>query len=132
MLDRAAEKELLPYCIDAGISFIPYGPLAFGILGGKYTEDFKLNEGDWRQSVNLFEENTYKKNFKKVENLKGLANENNMEVSHLALAWLLNKQGIDTVIPGGKRAEQIRESVREVDASLNELAMKQIESILEE
>jgi len=132
MLDRAAEKELLPYCIDAGISFIPYGPLAFGILGGKYTEDFKLNEGDWRQSVNLFEENTYKKNFKKVENLKGLANENNMEVSHLALAWLLNKQGIDTVIPGGKRAEQIRESVRAVDISLNKQDMIQIESILEE
>lgn len=68
MLDRAAEKELLPYCIDAGISFIPYEPLAFGILGGKYTKDFKLNEGDWRQSVNLFEENTYKKKFKKIEN----------------------------------------------------------------
>ena len=55
MLDRTAGEELLPYCIEAGISFIPYGPLAFGILGGKYTENFKLNEGDWRQSVNLFE-----------------------------------------------------------------------------
>lgn len=55
-----------------------------------------------------------------------------MEVSHLALAWLLNKQGIDTVIPGGKRAEQIRESVRAVDISLNKQDMIQIESILEE
>ncbi|HGH7179783.1 aldo/keto reductase [Bacillus luti] len=131
MLDRTAEEELLPYCIEAGISFIPYGPLAFGILGGKYTEYFKLNEGDWRKSVNLFEENTYKNNFKKVEKLKGLAEEKNIEVSHIALAWLLNKQGIDTVIPGGKRAEQIRESVRAVDALLNEQDMKQIESILE-
>ncbi|MEI5889070.1 aldo/keto reductase [Bacillus cereus] len=131
MLDRTAGEELLPYCIEVGISFIPYGPLAFGILGGKYTEDFKLNEGDWRKSVNLFEENTYKNNFKKVEKLKGLAEEKNIEVSHLALAWLLNKQGIDTVIPGGKRAEQIRESVRAVDALLNEQDMKQIESILE-
>lgn len=131
MLDRTAGEELLPYCIEVGISFIPYGPLAFGILGGKYTEDFKLNEGDWRKSVNLFEENTYKNNFKKVEKLKGLAEEKNIEVSHIALAWLLNKQGIDTVIPGGKRAEQIRESVRAVDALLNEQDMKQIESILE-
>ena len=103
MLDRAAGEELLPYCIESGISFIPYGPLAFGILGGKYTENFKLNEDDWRQSVNLFEENTYKNNFKKVEMLKDLAKEMNLEVSHLALAWLLNKKGIDTVIPGGKR-----------------------------
>ncbi|WP_220788178.1 aldo/keto reductase, partial [Bacillus paramobilis] len=131
MLDRAAGEELLPYCIESGISFIPYGPLAFGILGGKYTEDFKLSEGDWRQSVNLFEENTYKSNFKKVEKLKGLAKAKNIEVSHLALAWLLNKKGIDTVIPGGKRAEQIRESVRAVEVSLNEKVMKEIESILE-
>ncbi|MED2934364.1 aldo/keto reductase [Bacillus wiedmannii] len=131
MLDRNAGEELLPYCIETSISFIPYGPLAFGILGGKYTEDFKLNEGDWRQSVNLFEENTYKSNFKKVEMLKGLAKEMNLEVSHLALAWLLNKKGIDTVIPGGKRAEQIRESVRAVEVSLNEKVMKEIESILE-
>ncbi|MGE6597057.1 aldo/keto reductase [Bacillus proteolyticus] len=132
MLDRTAGEELLPYCIEAGISFISYGPLAFGILGGKYTEDLKLNEGDWRQSVNLFEENTYKSNFKKVEKLKDLAKENNIEVSHLALAWLLNKEGIDTVIPGGKRAAQIRESVRAVDVLLNEQDMKQIESILED
>ncbi len=51
---------------------------------------------------------------------------------HLALAWLLNKEGIDTVIPGGKWAEQIRESVKAVDVSLNEGAMKEIELILEE
>ncbi|OPD60039.1 aldo/keto reductase [Bacillus anthracis] len=132
MLDRTAGEELLPYCIESGISFIPYGPLAFGILGGKYTEYFKLNEGDWRQSVNLFEENTYKSNFKKVEKLKGVAKEEAVEVSHLALAWLLNKKGIDTVIPGGKRAEQIRESVRAVEVSLNENVMKEIESILED
>lgn len=132
MLNRTAEEELLPYCIEEGISFIPYGPLAFGILGGKYTEDFELDKGDWRQSVNLFEENTYKSNFKKVEKLKGVAKENNIELPHLALAWLLNNKGIDTVIPGGKRAEQLRESVRAVDVSLNEGAMKEIELILEE
>ncbi|HDR7949602.1 TPA: aldo/keto reductase [Bacillus toyonensis] len=132
MLNRTAEEELLPYCIKEGISFIPYGPLAFGILGGKYTEDFDLHKGDWRQSVNLFEENIYKGNFKKVEKLKDVAKENNIELPHLALAWLLNKEGIDTVIPGGKRAEQIRESVKAVDVSLNEGAMKEIELILEE
>ncbi|PEO31685.1 oxidoreductase [Bacillus toyonensis] len=132
MLNRTAEEELLPYCIEEGISFIPYGPLAFGILDGKYTEDFELDKGDWRQSVNLFEENTYKSNFKKVEKLKDVAKENNIELPHLALAWLLNNKGIDTVIPGGKRAEQLRESVRAVDVSLNEGARKEIDLILEE
>ena len=101
MLDRTAGQELLPYCIESGISFIPYGPLAFGILGGKYTEDFKLNKGDWRQSVNLFEENTYKSNFKKVEKLKDIAKEKELELSHVALAWLLNQKELILLFPVG-------------------------------
>ena len=45
---------------------------------------------------------------------------------------VIKPKGIDTVIPGGKRAEQIRESVRAVEVSLNEDVMKEIESILED
>ena len=132
MLDRTAEKELLPYCIKEGISFIPYGPLAFGILGGRYPEDLKLDETDWRKDVSLFEEHTYKKNFMKVKKLKDFAREKNTTVSNVALAWLLNQKGIDTVIPGGKRAEQVRENVKVVDVSLYESDLEYIQSILEE
>ncbi|PEB51098.1 oxidoreductase [Bacillus pseudomycoides] len=132
MLDRTAEKELLPYCIKEGISFIPYGPLAFGILGGRYPEDLSLDEKDWRKDVSLFEEHTYKKNFMKVEKLKDFAREKNTTLSNVALAWLLNQGGIDTVIPGGKRAEQVRENVKVVDVSLHESDLEYIQSILEE
>ncbi|MDZ5609078.1 aldo/keto reductase [Bacillus pseudomycoides] len=132
MLDRTAEKELLPYCIEKGISFIPYGPLAFGILGGKYTEDLKLDEKDWRWDVSLFEEHTYKKNFMKVEKLKDFARKKGTTLSNIALAWLLNQRGIDTVIPGGKRAEQVIENVKVVDVSLNESDLEYVQSILED
>ncbi|MEH7459619.1 aldo/keto reductase [Bacillus sp. JJ1127] len=132
MLDRTAEKELLPYCIKEGISFIPYGPLAFGILGGRYPEDLSLDEKDWRKDVSLFEEHTYEENFMKVEKLKDFAREKNTRLSNVALAWLLNQGGIDTVIPGGKRAEQVRENVKVVDVSLHESDLEYIQSILEE
>ncbi|MDM5154546.1 aldo/keto reductase [Bacillus sp. DX1.1] len=132
MLDRTAEKELLPYCIEQDISFIPYGPLAFGILGGKYTGNLQLDEKDWRRSVSLFEENTYKKNFVKVAKLKNFAREKGTAVSNIALAWLLNQTGIDTVIPGGKRAEQVRENVKVMDVTLNESDLKYIQSVLED
>ncbi|MBO1579467.1 aldo/keto reductase [Bacillus sp. XF8] len=132
MLDRTAEKELLPYCIEKGISFIPYGPLAFGILGGKYTENLKLDEKDWRWDVSLFEEHTYKKNFMKVEKLKDFARKKDTTLSNIALAWLLNQRGIDTVIPGGKRAEQVIENVKVVDVSLNESDLEYVQSILED
>lgn len=47
MLECIVEEELLLYCIEVGILFILYGFFVFGILGGKYIEDFKLNEVDW-------------------------------------------------------------------------------------
>ncbi|MDR4458685.1 aldo/keto reductase [Bacillus tropicus] len=61
-----------------------------------------------------------------------MAKAKDLELSHGAVAWLLNQKGIDTVIPGGKRAEQIRGSVRAVEVSLNGDVMKEIESILED
>ena len=50
---RETESALLPYCVSAGIAFMPYGPLAFGILGGRYDQSFQLPEGDWRQKLAL-------------------------------------------------------------------------------
>ncbi|MFI8707338.1 aldo/keto reductase [Bacillus sp. NPDC077411] len=132
MLDRTAEKELIPYCIEQNIAFIPYGPLAFGILGGKYPENLQLSEGDWRRSVSLFEEDVYKKNFVKVEKLKKFATERNTTMPNLALAWLLAQDGIDAVIPGGKHVEQIRENIKVNRVTLLESDLQTIQSILEE
>lgn len=69
MLNRSAEQDLLPYCVKNDISFI-----AYGLLGGKYTKDFKLDTGDWRISDPLFQgelfERTLVKN--KTKNAKML------------------------------------------------------------
>ena len=112
LLQREAEAELLPYCVEAGISFIPYGPLAFGILGGKYSLDFKLSPEDWRNKVALFNETQFKENLHRVSRLKMIADEKNTILPNLALAWLLHQKGVDAVIPGGKRPEQVAENVK--------------------
>ncbi|MFD3447429.1 aldo/keto reductase [Microbacteriaceae bacterium 4G12] len=130
MLDRSVEKDLLPYCVQNGISFIPYGPLAFGILGGKYTKDFILGEGDWRKEVGLFEKVTFQRNLTKVEQLKAIAREKEISLANLALSWLLKQKGVDAIIPGGKRFEQIIENVKTSDVTLSETDIGKINSIL--
>lgn len=107
MLDRSAEKDLLPYCVENNISFIPYGPLAFGLLGGKYTKDLQLPTDDWRNSIPLFQGEMFIQTLNKVEELKKIANQKGISLSDFALAWLLAQDGVDAVIPGGKRPEQI-------------------------
>lgn len=132
MLDRSIEKDILPYCVEHGITVVPYGPLAFGILGGKYDEDFLLEEGDWRKRVPLFQEGEFEKNLAIVEKLKALAGRLGTDVSKLALAWLLAQPGIDSVIPGGKRPDQVLANLEAADIELDEVLLEEIDEILKE
>ena len=61
------------YCIENNISFIPYGPLAFGLLGGGFTKDSKLDEQDWRNSIPLFQGDQFQQTLTKVDKLKEFA-----------------------------------------------------------
>ncbi|MFJ7698382.1 aldo/keto reductase [Lysinibacillus fusiformis] len=130
MLNRSGEQDLLPYCIKNEISFIPYGPLAYGLLGGKYTKDFKLGTGDWRISNPLFQGELFEQTLVKIEALKGLAEEKHTTLPNLALAWLLAQDGVDAVIPGGKHKKQVANNVKATDILLTNEDLMNIERIL--
>ena len=130
MFDRSAEAELLPYCIENNISFIPYGPLAFGLLGGGFTKDSKLDEQDWRNSIPLFQGDQFQQALTKVDKLKEFALKKDTTLPNLALAWLLAQEGVDAVIPGGKRKERIRENTQASDIVLSKEELAIINDIL--
>ncbi|MGG4483029.1 aldo/keto reductase [Paenibacillus illinoisensis] len=130
LLDRSAEQKLLPYTRENNISFIPYGPLAYGLLGGKYTDDFKLAEGDWRRGQPLFEKEAFKKSLKIVSSLKELAEKKETTLTNLSLAWLLSQEGIDAVIPGGKRKDQVVLNSRTSDVTFTQKDLDIIEGII--
>jgi aryl-alcohol dehydrogenase-like predicted oxidoreductase len=132
MLEREAEQDLLPYCVEHRISFVPYGPLAYGILGGRYDANFTLTEGDWRLRVSLFKPDTYPRILKKVDRLKQIAAEVNAELPALALAWLLAQPGIDAVIPGGKRPDQAAANAKADDVMLTQEHLSRIQAILDD
>lgn len=130
MLERSVEETLLPYCVQNEISYIPYGPLAFGILGGNYTKDFILEEGDWRKEIDLFKAVTFQRNLTKVAQLKAIAIEKEISIANLALSWLLKQKGVDAIIPGGKRSEQVIENIKTSNVTLSETDMGKINVIL--
>lgn len=130
MLDVSAEAELLPYCIDNNISFIPYGPLAYGLLGGGFTKESKLETQDWRNSVPLFQGEQFQRTLVTVGKLKEIAAQKETTLPNLALAWLLAQEGVDVVIPGGKRKERIRENVQASEINLSKEELHIINEIL--
>lgn len=127
LFKRDAEKEILPYIREHGISFVPYFPLAAGLLAGKYDAETKFD--DLRKNDPLFQEDVFKDNLAKVDLLRPIAEAKDAEVAHIVLAWYLAQDGIDAIIPGAKRAEQVTDTIRTLDVELTEEEIRQIDHI---
>lgn len=127
LLVRDHEKDLLPFAKENGISFIPYFPLAAGLLTGKYTADTKFTDG--RQKRQMFQPGVYEQNIAKVEQLREIAAAKQAEVAHVVLAWYLTRDEIDVLIPGAKRPEQVLDNLKTLDVKLTQDEIAQIDRI---
>ena len=102
LLHRKAETELFPYLAKHNISFIPYFPLASGLLSGKYTADQKFAENDSRSKKADFTGERYQKIIATMTEMKIIAHRNDATVPQLVLAWYLKNPHIAAVIPGAR------------------------------
>ena len=116
LLQRSAEKEILPYTTEKNISFIPYFPLAAGILAGKYNKEMVFN--DLRSQMPHLQGEAFAQNLEKVEKIRKIADAKQTDVAHVVLAWYLTRDSIDVVIPGAKRAEQVLDNLKTLDVQL--------------
>ncbi|WP_276356511.1 aldo/keto reductase [Cohnella caldifontis] len=112
LLQRKVEDAELPYTHANGIGFIPYSPLAQGLLTGKFTRDSAIPADDVRKQLNpLFAPDSYAQALLKVEKLKEVANKYGKTPAQTALNWLAAKPGITTIIAGAKTSAQVRENL---------------------
>ncbi len=111
ILNRTAEKEIFPYCLENDIGVIVRGPLAMGILTGKFKEDIVFPEGDFRRNwhANPDEYQIFLEDLGKVDQLKKLPREGTM--AQLALQFVLAHLAVTTVIPGAKTVDQLEQNV---------------------
>lgn len=107
ILNRDPENEILPYCKANGVGVIVRGPLAMGILTGKFTGNENFQGDDFRKA--WIEDPDQNKQFKAdmatVEQLRPLANDNR-SLAQLALQFVLANDAVTTVIPGARNKAQ--------------------------
>lgn len=127
LIQREAEKEFLPYTKEHNISFIPYFPLASGLLAGKYTKDTTFN--DLRADMPHLKGEEFARNLEKVDKLRTIAATKNAEVAHVVLSWYLTRDSIDVLIPGAKRAEQVIDNLKTLHIQLTEEEINKIDQI---
>ena len=119
LMNRDKEKELFPYTREHTISFVPFFPLASGLLAGKYMKDTVFPEGDLRTRKPHFQGDAYIQNLQKVEQLRDIAEGKRVEIANLVLAWYLTQDAIDVIIPGVKRSEQVLDNLKTLEVTLS-------------
>ncbi len=132
MLDRHIEPEIMPTSARNGVGLVVWSPLAQGVLTGKYMDgipaDSRLAGGgqvvDW-MAGDLTEENVVK-----VRKLSVIAGDHGLSMAQLALAWILRRPEISSVITGASRPSQVLDNVKAAEVKLGDDALAAIEEIL--
>jgi len=107
LLHREPEAEVLPACEELGFAFLPYFPLANGLLTGKYEKGVAPPHGT-RMTMSWAAAGLTERNFRIVDALGVIAQRNGRTVLELAMSWLLRYPVVASVIAGATKPEQVR------------------------
>jgi len=133
MMDRYIEDEIMGIAEKNGLGITPFSPLAQGLLTGKYRKGRPLPEGSratWqadKQINNLLTD----ENLDKVEKLLPIAEDLGVSLSVLALAWILRKKQISSVITGASKPAQLQSNVKASELKLSPDVIEEIDKILD-
>ena len=131
MVERDCERRIIPYCMEHNIGFVPFSPIASGLLSGKITAEtqFERND-DVRNWVPQLSRRNIEGNMPIVEMLKDFANKKNATPAQISLAWMLHKYPNVVPIPGSKNKERIIENLNAADVELTDEEFKALDSKL--
>ena len=110
LVERWAEVELIPYAEANDLTFIPWSPLAKGLLTGKYTPENPPQFTDLRSTDPLFRPENFSKMRELLDTLRSLAEKYNKTPAQIALNWLVKYSPTIVPIPGAKTPEQVVEN----------------------
>jgi aryl-alcohol dehydrogenase-like predicted oxidoreductase len=126
LLVRDIEHEVVPACLDAGIGLLPWSPLAGGWLSGKYQRDeaptgaTRLGENPERGMEAWRARNDDERTWEVLDVLSGVADAHDASRSQVALAWLLARPAVTSVILGVRTLDQLADNLGAADLVLDE------------
>ncbi len=124
MLAREIEWELVPVCLEEGLSMLPWGPLAQGWLSGKYSRDAaptgatRLGE-DPNRGVEAYDRRNTERTWRIVEAVQAIATQRGVPPARVALRWLADRPGVAAPILGARRVDQLRDNLGATEVSLD-------------
>jgi aryl-alcohol dehydrogenase-like predicted oxidoreductase len=125
---RDLEREIVPVALDQGLSILVWSPLAGGLLSGKFTEAASGPEGARRSSFD-FPPVDRARAFRAVEAMRPIATAHGVSVARVALAWVLRKPAITSVIIGAKTLDQLGDNLAAAELTLSDAEMNALDEV---
>ncbi|MBM4359668.1 MAG: aldo/keto reductase [Deltaproteobacteria bacterium] len=126
---RDLEREHIPLCTTYGVGLLPWSPLAGGLLTGKYRRGQAAPEGSrmakWKERYDGFDRRP--QNWTIVDALVAVAEEVARPASQVALAWLLAKPVVSSVIFGARSVAQLDENAGAADLELSKAQLQRLD-----
>ena len=125
LLVREVEWEVVPSCLDAGLGLLPWSPLGGGWLTGKYTRDerptgsTRLGEDPERGMEAYGTRSVQQRTWDVVEAVQQVAGARGASMAQVALAWLVDRPSVTSVILGARTLEQLEDNVGAGDLHLS-------------
>jgi aryl-alcohol dehydrogenase-like predicted oxidoreductase len=127
---RNVEVAVLDACVELGVTFVAFSPLARGFLTDTDIRPADFAEKDIRRGMPRFQEPHFSRNADLLDRYRALANETSCTAAQLALAWLLNKYPGIHVIPGTTSLSHLEENFQAMNISLDPDVIEQVDSVI--
>ena len=124
LLVREVEWEIMPACLDAGLGLLPWSPLGGGWLTGKYRRDTepvgatRLGENPDRGVEAYSRRSTQERTWDVVDAVRAIADKRGVSMAQVALAWLVDRPAVTSVILGARTLEQLEDNLAAADVHL--------------
>ncbi|HSS21694.1 MAG TPA: aldo/keto reductase [Pyrinomonadaceae bacterium] len=128
MIGRDVEQDIVPFMRYAGLGMTAWSPLAGGFLSGKYTRE-NLSDANNRLSGPEFLPLDKEAGFKLVDRLREMAQSHDTSVAQIALAWLLAKPVVSSILVGASKVHQLEDNLKAVEVNLTEAEVAELDAM---
>jgi aryl-alcohol dehydrogenase-like predicted oxidoreductase len=127
---RDIEQDVLPWCREHDVGVLVYGPMAHGLLTGRFDRSTRLSYDDWRASSDLFRGEVFERNLDAVDALGGFAAEHGLTLAQLAVAWTLAHPAVHVAIVGARNEGQIEGTAPAGEIHLDAEDLREIDELM--
>ena len=126
---RDALAQVLPYCQEQGIAFLPFSPLGRGFLAGRFSSFEELPEDDFRRRLPRFQQEALRANLAIVGRVREVADRVGATPAQVALAWVVAQGSQVIPIPGTKTPKYLQDNAGAAEVSLGEAELADLDAL---